>query len=36
MPKLKNSNETFWVVFKQCANTTGSDLKDQNGESAVV
>ena len=19
MPKLKNSNETFWVIFKQCA-----------------
>ena len=18
MPKLKNSNETFWVIFKQC------------------
>ena len=26
MPKLKNSIETFWVIFKQCANTITQPL----------
>ena len=29
MPKLKNSNETFWVIFKQCANLR-DDCKTEN------
>ena len=24
IPKFKNSNETFWVIFKQCENGFGS------------
>ena len=29
MPKLKNSNATFWVIFKHCVSTYFAPLKSE-------
>ena len=29
MPKLKNSDETFWVIFKHCATINDQNLSSQ-------
>ena len=34
MPKLKNSNATFWVIFKHCV--LGDDFRSQKFEKKFV
>ena len=34
MPKLENSNETFWVIFKQCV--TCSSVGEETLTSSIL
>ena len=31
MPKLKNSHETFWVIFNQCESLSFLNKNDRSG-----
>ena len=36
MPKLKNSNETFWVIFKQCVLTQVDSKRHEKNINAIL